>query len=468
MEELFERLVRYGQNGRIPMHMPGHKRNFGDFSVENPYKIDITEIEGFDDYHHPEDILKTSMERAAAIYGTKKTYYLVNGSTCGILAAISAVVPKRGKLLVARNCHKAVGHAVELMEITPVYIYPQVLNKMWINSVITPEDVEKALSQNPDAVGLILTSPTYEGVLSDIAEIAQILHRKNKILIVDEAHGAHFPFGEAFPTSAIDCDADIVIQSLHKTLPSYTQTAVLHICSDRVEVGKIQKYLGIYQTSSPSYIFLAGMERCISYMNQEGRMRMKEYYEALTQLRDRIQGICGVELLSGTDEMMDYDISKIVMSVNGWTGVEIAKTLREHFFIEPEMVADDYVILMTSLCDEHSWYDQIVLAAEYMGKHSKLEEKNERDWMVDSICEAKVMLIPADVTNRECEAVPLANAEGRISGQTVYVYPPGIPIVMPGEEITKQCLSTIWRHQKKGLLVKGLEDEKGEVIQCIK
>lgn len=469
MEELFERLIRYGENGRIPMHMPGHKRNFGGFSVENPYKIDITEIDGFDDYHHPEEILKESMERAASIYGTRKTYYLVNGSTCGVLAAISAVVPKGGKLLVARNCHKAVGHAVELLDIEPVYVYPQILHGMWINGAVSPESVEKSLSENPDAEGLILTSPTYEGVISDIAAIADILHRNNKILIVDEAHGAHLPFGEDFPMSAINCGADLVIQSLHKTLPCYTQTAVLHICTERVQEWKVQKYLGIYQTSSPSYIFMAGMERCICYMGETGRKKMKEYFGKLEELRRRLSEIPGIYLLSKNEAMQDYDPSKLVISVNGWNGGQIAEGFREKFNVEPEMVADDYVILMTSLCDNFEWYQVIVAAAEYMGKcGSELLEEQKQSVEYTRVCEAKVRIIPAKAAQMPREGVLLENSIGRISGQSVYVYPPGIPIVMPGEEITEESLSVIRRHRERGLVVKGLEGQNCEVIQCIK
>lgn len=471
MDELFGKLMEYGKNGRIPMHMPGHKRECSVFTVSEPQKIDITEIDGFDDYHHPKGILKDSMERAAAIYGTKKTYYLVNGSTCGILAAISASVTKGGRILVARNCHRAVGHAMELRDLHPVYIYPQGMEELWINGAITPENVDKSLTNNPECEAVVLTSPTYEGVMSDVEEIARVVHRHEKILIVDEAHGAHLPFGEDFPKSAIGCGADIVIQSLHKTLPSYTQTAVLHVSGERVNTDRIQKYLGIYQTSSPSYVFMAGMERCISYMAGIGREKMKEYYKNLSGLRSRLKGIEGIRLLDHSREMYAHDPSKIVLfGQNGQTGSGMAHIMRENFKIEPEMVADNYVILMTSLCDRAEWYDVIVKAAEYIaGNQGECSTAIDRDEIKRLTgYRARVRMTPARAAESNYEEVELKNSKGRISGQALYVYPPGIPIVMPGEEITEECLHIIEGHKACGLLVKGLLGQHEEVIRCIR
>lgn len=470
MENLFDKLREYCENGRIPMHMPGHKRETGFFTVPEAQKIDITEIDGFDDYHHPQGILRESMERAAFIYGTKKTYYLVNGSTCGILAAISGTVTKGSPIIAARNCHKAVAHAVELRELEPVYIYPQIIEDLWISGAIDPENVEKLLISNPRAEAVVITSPTYEGVVSDVERIAQVVHRYCKILIVDEAHGAHFPFSGDFPKSAVYCGADIVIQSLHKTLPCYTQTAVLHICSDRVDAQRIQKYLGIYQTSSPSYIFLAAMEQCISYMDTKGRQKMKEYFLNLSELRGRLSETKGVRLLCSGGGMYDYDPSKIVLSgENAQTGKQIADIMRKCYQIEPELAADNYVVLMTSLCDRKEWYDRIAEAAEGIAaeRGNITDSINAGETEIGSF-RAKVRMTPKDVLERDYEDIGLGESVGRISAQEVYVYPPGIPIVVPGEEITRDCLKIIEKHKANGLLVKGLTGQEEEKIRCIK
>ena len=228
MQDLLEKLQEYRAEDMYPFHMPGHKRK--PLPFPNPYSIDITEIDGFDNLHHAEGILKEAQERAADLYGSKECFYLVNGSTCGLLAAICAATKKRDKVLVARNCHKAVYHALYLNELQAEYIYP-VITKSGIQGQIEPEQVKKALLLNPDIAAVILTSPTYEGVVSDINAIAGIAHERGIPLIVDEAHGAHLGFGAGFPENAVRQGADAVIMSLHKTLPSFTQTALLHLCS---------------------------------------------------------------------------------------------------------------------------------------------------------------------------------------------------------------------------------------------
>lgn len=467
MDSLFKKLTDYAQNGRIPMHMPGHKRNCGVFTVENAVKIDITEIDGFDDYHYPEDVILESMENASRVYGSRETYYLVNGSTCGILAAVSAAVDMGGTLIMARNCHKSVYHTLELRDIMPVYIYPEIIDGMWINGVIMPSDVEKLLEKNPDAKAVIITSPTYEGVVSDISSIAEIVHRFGSMLIVDEAHGAHFNYSDKFPRSAVECGADIVIQSLHKTLPSYTQTALLHVCSDRVNADKIRKYLGIYQTSSPSYIFMAGMEKCIDYMSGEGKKRLEEYYVRLLELRNNLSSVSGIRLLEKSDDMYDYDVSKLVVSSCGrMTGNGMSEILRNSFNVEPEMTADDYVIMMTSLCDDFRWYDTVWKAVSHIGK---LVE-NRDEIIVHSVHkqESHIVFKPSEASGMSNEPVNIKECRGCVSAETAYVYPPGIPVLMPGELITDGIYDILLNHKLCNLKIKGIKDKNGEVIQCIK
>ena len=217
--------------------MPGHKRQSLHFP--NPYAIDITEIDGFDNLHHAEGILKEAQERAAELYGSRECFYLINGSTCGLLAAISAAAKRGETVLVARNCHKAVYHALFLRELSANYLYP-VITENGIMGQITAEQVEEALSQDPTIKTVILTSPTYEGIGSDIGKISTVAHRHGAALIVDEAHGAHFGFGAGFPENAVRQGADAVIMSLHKTLPSFTQTALLHLCSDRISSAEVK------------------------------------------------------------------------------------------------------------------------------------------------------------------------------------------------------------------------------------
>ena len=249
MEKLYRKLEEYSRSDYYPFHMPGHKRNPASVRGEFPLERDITEIEGFDNLHHPEDLLLEAQQNVAKLYGTRESFYSVNGSTAALLAAISAAVPRNGQILVARNCHKAVYHAIYLRNLKPAYIYPQMDSEWWINGGIFPDKVERCLAENPEIQAVLITSPTYDGVVSDVKEIAEIAHKYGVPLIVDEAHGAHFHFSNYFPASAAELGADLVIQSFHKTLPAMTQTAVLHNCSDRVDSRLIRRFMGIYQTS---------------------------------------------------------------------------------------------------------------------------------------------------------------------------------------------------------------------------
>ena len=285
MKYLIDDLEEYAQSDYYPFHMPGHKRK--SLSFPNPYEIDITEIDGFDNLHHATGMIKEAEVRGAELYHSKRCFFLVNGSTCGLLSVISAAVPHRGKLLVSRNCHKAVYHGIYLNHLEAVYVYPQPVPGLGIQGGILPEDVENALKKDPDIQAVLMVSPTYDGIVSDVEAIAKIVHKAGLPLIVDEAHGAHFPFGAGcFPESAIYCGADLVIQSLHKTLPSLTQTAILHLRGERVSRSRLERCLQMYQSSSPSYVFMAVMEQCIFEMQQHGAEHMRAFAERIQMVRD--------------------------------------------------------------------------------------------------------------------------------------------------------------------------------------
>ena len=249
MSELVKTLRNYADSDYLPMHMPGHKRRLGAGEMGDPFFIDITEIEGTDNLHHAEGVLKYVQEQAAELYHSEETHYLVNGSTCGILTAISGCVSRGGTILLARNSHKSAYHGVMLRDLNVKYLYPQSTGDLGINGAIDPADVEKMLEQDPSIQAVMITSPTYDGVVSDVRKIAEITHKKGIPLIVDEAHGAHFPFSEQFPEDSVTAGADVVIHSLHKTLPSLTQTALIHFNGNRIDRERLRYYLTVYQSS---------------------------------------------------------------------------------------------------------------------------------------------------------------------------------------------------------------------------
>ena len=264
MSELFEKLSAYGESDYYPYHMPGHKRRLKTDTMRELAQIDITEIDGFDNLHDAQSILKQIQEEAAAAYGAEESFFLVNGSTAGILSAISTAVRPGGKILMVRGAHKSAYHAAYLRDLQIAYLWPGVHPLFGCNLPATAKEVEEALQQTPDVQAVFIVSPTYEGLAADVKSIAEAAHKRNIPLIVDEAHGAHLGFDGRWPESSVKQGADLVIQSLHKTLPAPTQTAILHVNGKLVDRCRLRRFLGIYQTSSPSYIFMAAMEDAIA------------------------------------------------------------------------------------------------------------------------------------------------------------------------------------------------------------
>ncbi len=464
MSELYKRLRKYADSDYLPMHMPGHKRRVGEMG--NPYCIDLTEIEGFDNLHHAEGLLLEAQKRAADLYGSEETHYLINGSTAGILSAVSGCTSFGGKLLIGRNAHKSVYHGALLRGLKLRFLYPQYMGSMGINGAILPKDVENALKEDPDIEAVLITSPTYDGVVSDIAEIAKVVHRCHIPLIVDEAHGAHFPFSEHFPTDSVSAGADVVIHSLHKTLPSLTQTALIHLNGPLVIREKIRKYLAVYQTSSPSYVLMAGMDQCVLWV-REHREDFEIFYMELQKLRGRLRKMKRLRLL----EVPGMDPSKILVSVlgTGLCGTELSDLLRERYHIELEMACSTYICGITTVADTRESLSRMgdafleidrVLGEDLKG-YPKVHEKDTEDMirMTESVC----TLLEAE--EREKEFIKTEDAKGRVSGDFISVYPPGVPILAPGERMTGGILEQILEYEKQGLTVHGVNDGRILVLR---
>lgn len=558
---LLNKLNSYCSSEYYPFHMPGHKRRdisqltehdiYEERQTEkmgfpNPYTIDITEIDGFDNLHHAEGILKESMEDAAEIYGADHSYYLVNGSTCGILSAICGCTKNGGKILMARNCHKAAYHGAMLHQLDVEYIYPEYLESYGINGGICVEDVRAALEKNQNAVNVddddddcgksiekiqavLIVSPTYEGIVSDVQAIADVAHEYGIPLIVDEAHGSHLPFayeedrhislsdtteteadieekiGEEettdiwtskFPKSALECGADVVIQSLHKTLPSFTQTAIMHIKDGYVKRRQIERYLGMFQSSSPSYLFLASMDRCVKFMNEDGREEMKQYEDCLNQFYDHLKDLKVLSILDHKvceeESVFDWDMSKVVIStrqavkfakktsdeddnedVARFGGEALSELLREKYHLEMEMAAPDYVIAMTSLMDTEEGLKRLAEALVEIDEdlceeilqtvfHEQLGSdgaKNlEKESQLAKMPKAVPVMRLGEAVELKGQRITLKDSLHMVSQEFVYLYPPGIPILAPGEKITKEILDRISWYQAMGFSVQGLSD----------
>lgn len=492
-EYLDKKLLAYSQSDAYPFHMPGHKRQrMGNWI---PEELDITEITGFDNLHHAEGILREAQQRAAELFGADETFFLVNGSTAGLLAAVCGTVKKGGRLLMARNCHKAVYHAVYLMELKTAYLYPEE-TAFGIQGSITPEQVAEMLEQYPDTEAVLLTSPTYDGVVSDIAAIAEIVHAKEIPLIIDEAHGAHFGFSKGFPQKALALGADLCIESVHKTLPAYTQSALLHYRKNPwVDLERVKRYLGIYQSSSPSYILMAGIDRCSRILQEQGEKLFAKYEARLHDFYEKCKTLQRIRVLSpdGSNEqtgekdpgIWDRDPSKILICAEnvGLHGQELAQRLTETYHLELEMASGHYATALTTFMDTQEGFDRLFAALQEIdGENPNLSVTDSPTANADSVSmaekivengfttrdiyrKAEKVLEIAQAMDAPKETVLLMEAAGAVSGEFVYLYPPGIPILAPGERVTEEILETLGICQKRNMEVEGMKDYSGQRLE---
>lgn len=434
------------QNDKIPFHMPGHKRN-GKFDyLFGTEQIDVTEIDGTDNLHNPQGILKDAMQNAADFFGVSATRFLVNGSTCGILAGMRAVTHRGDKVVVARNCHKSVYNAIELLGLEPVYILPERLEKYGIYGSVNPESVAQILDET-GAKLVVITSPTYEGVISDVRSIANVCHERDAILFVDEAHGAHLSLNRLMKTSARDLGADLVVNSLHKTMPSLTQTALIHVCSDAVDERRLDESLAMFETSSPSYVLMSSIDSCIRYSQANPEMLYK-WAMRVDALRERMRDNDSIKLFdtrllddSDKQKVFDLDKTKLVFLTDeaGLSGTELMSELRNRFGIELEMASTRYAIAMTGAGDKKEALIALGDAIKELDKEAKKDGRSEKPHqteMIDVLPEKAFN--PCEIDGLSVESVDMLGSIGRVSAENVWAYPPGAPILVKGEIMSKE------------------------------
>ncbi|MCL2153402.1 MAG: aminotransferase class I/II-fold pyridoxal phosphate-dependent enzyme [Oscillospiraceae bacterium] len=366
---LYDKIKEYTKSGAYPMHMPGHKRNAGRLPPGLPYDIDITEIQGFDDLYNPVGILRETADLAAKLYGSSKAFLLVNGSTVGILAAIGAHCDRGEKVLITSTSHRSVYNATALFGLETIQIPPEIDETTGIPRSVDPASVESALKKDDGIKLVVATSPTYEGVISDIGSIARAAHTRGIPLIVDSAHGAHLGFSPGFPGSTVRAGADVVIMSLHKTLPALTQCSLLHICGDLANARETARLLSVLQTSSPSYVLMASIDSCLRLLASEKDELFGNYARNLDRFRYDIQNLKNLYVPFGKPKssnpgFFDFDPGKIIIvtkntSLNGFM---LADLLRNKYMIEPELATADYVVAMTSVCDSSEGFSKLANA----------------------------------------------------------------------------------------------------------
>ncbi len=446
--------------------MPGHKgsaiyRKYGytEF-LEKMMDCDITEIIGADNLFQTEGILKAAQDEYAKIYGVKRAYMLVNGTSGGVIAAIMASVPKGGKLVMARNSHKAIYNALLLADIQPVYAYPEMIEEYGISGEITPEEIQRCLNENPDASAVILPSPNYYGICSDIKKIADIVHAAGKILIVDQAHGAHLKFFSDcgysdMPKSAEEQGADVAVNSIHKTLASFTQSAALTFNSDRLDHYTLEDKLQMIQSTSPSYILMGSLDINADIIKNHKEEVFGEWHDALVYFYEEAKKIEGLEVIR--DAKLDFTKINLDMSAYGLTGSQLEQMLMEKG-IYAELTTGNILMCMTGIGNTKADMEKLLTALKEIAETlPKVEGKKQTP---PAVLEERFELCAVP---QKRERIPLEAGAGRICASSIIPYPPGIPFICPGERITAEVISYIKALREAGEKVIGVNAE-GEIL----
>lgn len=458
---LEEKLVEYNKSDYYGFHMPGHKRNEELLGKNFPYGMDITEIGDFDDLHHADGILLEARKRAAKVFSSSESFYLINGSTVGNLAAILSVTDYGDKILIARNNHKSVYNAVYLNRLKPKYVYPEYEREYGINGAIMPDSIESILSKEEGIKAVVIVSPTYDGVVSDVKAIADLVHKYGIPLIVDEAHGAHFGLHEYFPLNSNQLGADVVVHSVHKTLPSLTQTGLIHVNGNIVNRDKVMRYLKMLQSSSPSYILMASIDKCVNILENQGELLFYRYVKQLKETRNKLKTLKNLHLI----KTEVFDRSKIVISTNhcNISSKKLYNILLEKYHLQMEMCGPTYVTAMTSIADSIEGFKRLEQALKEIDETLECELKYDRN--INSKHNQKHHEMYSDVESKNIrdryndfgQLPHLQQAkvgdEIGVSEWFYYLYPPGIPMVVPGEIIDEEINQLMRKYEEQGFVI---------------
>ena len=469
----------YVRRNILPFHVPGHKRGKGvdkeffNFMGEAPFSIDVTIFKMVDGLHHPKSCIKEAQELLADAYGVKHSFFAVNGTSGAIQAMIMSVIKAGEKILVPRNVHKSVSAGIILSGSEPVYMNPEIDENLGIALGVKPQTVENMLKQDPDIAAVLIINPTYYGVATDIKKIADIVHSYDIPLIVDEAHGPHLHFHDELPISAVDAGADICTQSTHKILGAMTQMSVIHVNSDRVNVEKVKQILSLLHTTSPSYPLMASLDcsrRQIATQGQELLTRTIELAKYFRREANRIPGIyCFGEELVGKDGFFAFDPTKITISAKelGLKGGELESLLVDDYNIQMEL-SDYYNTLgLITIGDSEESVNKLLdalrdISRRFFGKGKTLEKN-----IIKLPETPELVLMPREAFYSEKNKVPFKESVGKISGEMIMAYPPGIPIIIAGERISQDIIDYIEELKEADLHIQGMEDPELETINVI-
>lgn len=465
---VFQALQQYVNNETVAFHVPGHKRgqgmhnNFKSFVGSNVLAMDVTVFKNVDSFHNPKSVIKEAQTLAAKAYGADHTHFCLHGTSGAIQAMVMSVVGVGDKLIVPRNVHKSVSAGIILSGCSPVYMKPEICEKLGIAMNVTPESVENALLENPDAKAVLIINPTYYGVVSDIEKIAEIVHSYQIPLIVDEAHGPHLIFNEDLPISAMEAGADICCQSTHKLIGAMTQGSMLHIQGDLVDSKRVKSILNMLHTTSPSYVIMASLDVARMQMVTEGEQLLDQTLQLARDARVALNDIPGIycfgkELLDG-EGAYGFDETKLTISCRGLgiSGYQLETILALSYNIQVELSDLYNVLAIVSIGDTNESLEKLIFAMVDISREYGLV-----DYMSNTLTIPQVppsVLLPRDAFFSPSRQVEFDKSAGLISAELLMAYPPGIPILCQGEIITEEIIQYVRMLKLSGLDVQGTED----------
>lgn len=461
---------------KVCFHMPGHASSriyteLGyDTLLENIYKIDTTEINGTDDLHNPKGLIGDLQKRISKNYGVKESIISVNGSTAGIISSISAVVGPEDKIIVDRGCHQSVLNALIFTGSESIFIDAKIRDR-GINYGVRTDEAIRLIEENKDAKAIVLTSPTYYGIVLDIKKISEVAHKYGIIVIVDEAHGAHFNFSDIMPRSSVSLGADVAIQSFHKTLPVLNQCSVIHICSDRIDVIRLRECLKIFETSSPSYMLMGSIEIGLDIAKKYGDERIKKNVRSIREVSKEAENI-GFTTFIGDDGLRLF----ISAENFGFKGKAFEKILSEEYMINVEMSNYFGCLFLSTMANNEEDYEYLMLALANIRENADALKKKYYDKIHISSNSSELIerLIPhlkrerklnlREAFMEESKLVKIEESVGLICAKSITPYPPGVAMVMPGEVIQKEHVVLISDYLRRGFSVYGVSDGKVSVV----
>jgi Arginine/lysine/ornithine decarboxylases len=472
---IYEALQAFKQQRLVPFDVPGHKRGKGnkeltDFLGEKCMTVDVNSMKPLDNLCHPVSVIKEAEELAADAFGAAHAFFMVNGTTSAVQAMVMSACKKGEKIILPRNVHRSVINTLILSGAIPVYVNPQTNSKLGISLGMTIDDVEQAIEKNPDAKAVFINNPTYYGICSNIKAITALAHKYNMLVLADEAHGTHFYFGEDLPMAAMAADADMASVSMHKSGGSLTQSSFL-LLGKRVNANYVRQIINLTQTTSGSYLLLSSLDISRKNLSLNGKEIFAHVSNMAQYAREEINQIgdyyaYSEELING-DSIFDFDVTKL--SVNtldvGLAGIEVYDILRDEYDIQVEFGDVGNILAYVSVGDREKDIERLVSA---LSEIRRCYKKSKSGMLELEYINPKVIMTPQEAFYSEKQSVPLEESKGGICTEFVMCYPPGIPILSPGEEITSEIIEYIKYTKEKGSVLTGPEDMNINNINILK